>query len=211
MDNTKLYVQFGCGLSSPSNWKNFDASPTLRLQKIPILGNLIKSRLNVVFPEGVLYGDIIKGLPGIKENSCQGVYCSHVLEHLSLCDFRISLSNTNRILMPGGIFRLVVPDLEFYINRYNLQKNAHAALDFLDETILGTKQRKRGIKGVMEMLFGNARHLWMWDYASLQMELEGAGFNNIRICKPGDSIDSRFNEVENPDRFNEAVGIECVK
>lgn len=67
--NKKLYVQYGRGLSAPIEWKNFDVSPTLRIQKAPLIGGLLKGRLNVVFPSNVLYGDIIKGLP-IQDNSC---------------------------------------------------------------------------------------------------------------------------------------------
>jgi len=95
--NNKIYVQYGCGLSAPKEWKNFDVSPTLRIQKTPIVGNLFKSRLNTVFPENVQYGDIIKGLP-VKDDSVDGVYCSHTLEHLSLEDFRKALKNTYRIM-----------------------------------------------------------------------------------------------------------------
>ena len=82
----KLYVQYGCGLSAPKEWVNFDVSPTLRLQKIPVVGNWLKKSSKVVFPSNVLYGDIVKGLP-VADNSCDGVYCSHTLEHLSLEDF----------------------------------------------------------------------------------------------------------------------------
>ena len=65
-----LYVQYGCGLSAPVGWQNFDASPTLRLQKIPLIGKLVRK---VDFPSNVLYGDIVKGLPGIAPQSCDGV------------------------------------------------------------------------------------------------------------------------------------------
>src|SRR6478609_9406318 len=93
----KLYVQYGCGLSAPKEWKNFDGSPTLRIQKIPIIGSVLKSKLNVTFPSNVLYGDIVKGLP-VNANSCDGIYCSHILEHLSLQDFRQALKNSFEIL-----------------------------------------------------------------------------------------------------------------
>ena len=100
---TKIYVQYGCGLSAPKEWINFDVSPTLRIQKTPILGSILKSKLNVTFPSNVLYGDVIKGLP-IDENSCDGLYCSHTLEHLSLQDFRQAIMNSFKILKKGGNF-----------------------------------------------------------------------------------------------------------
>ena len=113
----KRYVHYGCGLTAPVQWENFDVSPTLRIQKIPLLGRLVRQRLNAQFPENVRYGNIIKGLP-VLEDSCDGVYCSHTLEHLSLVDFRKALANTKKILKPGGIFRCVVPDLESAARKY---------------------------------------------------------------------------------------------
>ena len=83
-----MYIQYGCGLSAPENWVNFDSSPTLRLQKIPLIGGIATRKVR--FPDNIKYGDIVKGLPNIPYNSCDGVYCSHVLEHLSLEDMRIA-------------------------------------------------------------------------------------------------------------------------
>lgn len=86
--NDGQYVQYGCGLSAPNEWQNFDASPTLRFERLFLIGHLYtksKSR----FPKNVKYGDIVKGLP-VFIDSCKGVYCSHILEHLSLSDFGLA-------------------------------------------------------------------------------------------------------------------------
>ena len=209
----KKYVHYGCGLAAPKEWTNFDVSPTLRMQKSPILGRLIRSRLNVVFPDNVKYGDIIKGLP-VAENSCEGVYCSHTLEHLSLNECRIALKNTYKILKPRCIFRCVVPDLEILARTYidSLENgNAEASVDFISGSILGTVERPRGFKGFVRSFFGNVQHLWMWDRRSLQHELERAGFKNIRECKAHDSADDLFKLVESEDRFVDAVALECRK
>ncbi|CAO5043555.1 MULTISPECIES: hypothetical protein [Microcystis] len=32
--NESKYVQYGCGWSAPSQWRNFDASPTLRFERM---------------------------------------------------------------------------------------------------------------------------------------------------------------------------------
>ncbi len=210
---TKNYVQYGCGLSAPKEWTNFDVSPTLRIQKTPIIGSILKSRLNTTFPSNVLYGDIIKGLP-IDENSCDGLYCSHTLEHLSLQDFRQALKNSFKIVKKGGIFRCVVPDLEFsarlYINELDKGNNV-ASLDFINETLLGIKVRPRGLKGFINSFFGNSHHLWMWDSKSLSEELKNAGFSNIRRCLFNDCEDQMFKYVEDMSRFEHAVAIECRK
>jgi len=210
---TKHYVQYGCGLSAPNEWINFDASPTLKIQKIPFIGKLLKSQLNVIFPKNVLYGDIIKGLP-IKDNLCDGLYCSHILEHLSLQDFKIALKNSFRYLKKGGIFRCVIPDLEYLAKNYikSLDSgNNLASICFLSDTLLGTEKRLRGLKGLLSSFFGNSKHLWMWDRKSLTEELKNAGFTNIRICKFNDSHDNYFKIVEQEDRFINSVSIECIK
>ncbi|MFN8207197.1 MAG: methyltransferase domain-containing protein [Bacteroidales bacterium] len=208
-----LYVHYGCGLSAPDKWLNFDASPSLRIQKLPLIGKVAKRKMKVIFPENVLYGDIVKGLP-VEDNSCIGIYCSHILEHLSLEDFRIALKNTYRILKPDGIFRCLVPDLEVYARKYiqnTAQGNKLASIDFIQETLLGLERRPRGIKNFFISFFGNAHHLWMWDSNSLTEELKSAGFKNIRLCQFNDCSDSMFREVEDPGRFIHSVAVECTK
>lgn len=208
-----VYVQYGCGLSAPKEWDNYDASPTLRIQKNPVLNLLFKSSLNTVFPGNVKYGDIVKGLP-VKENSCMGVYCSHTLEHLSLEDFRQALRNTLKILQPGGIFRCVLPDLEVATRTYLKELdngNREASIDYIGSILIGLKSRPKGIKRIAESVFGNAHHLWMWDKHSLAAELEKAGFKNIRTCVYNDSEDNMFSYVEDISRFNAAIALQCSK
>ena len=209
----KKYTQYGCGLSAPIEWKNFDVSPTLRLQKLPIIGSLLKKQLNTVFQSNVIYGDIIKGLP-IKDNSCDGLYCSHTLEHLSLKDFRTALKNSYKILKKGGIFRCIVPDLEFaarlYIKELGNGENS-ASINFLNNTLLGIKVRPRGVMNFVSSFFGNSHHLWMWDHKSLSQELARAGFTNIRKANFGDSEEAMFKYVEDVDRFKNSVAIQCNK
>ena len=206
---TKIYVQYGCGLSAPKEWINFDVSPTLRIQKTPILGTILKNKLNTAFPSNVLYGDIIKGLP-IDENSCDGLYCSHTLEHLSLQDFRQAIINSFKILKKGGIFRCIVSDLEFVARSYIKELDNGeklASLNFMNRTALGMKERPRGLKGFFSSFFGNSRHLWMWDNKSLLAELKDVGFTKIRACKFNDFDDEMFKSVEDINRFENVVAI----
>lgn len=118
-----MYIQYGSGLSAPKEWINFDVSPTLRFQRIPILGILFSKIIKPEFPKNIKYGDITKGLPRILPNSCNGIYCSHVLEHLSLSDFRTAINNTYKLLKPGGIFRLVMPNFNNLVTSYIDHKN----------------------------------------------------------------------------------------
>jgi ubiquinone/menaquinone biosynthesis C-methylase UbiE len=193
----KKYVQYGCGLSAPKEWINFDVSPTLRIQNTPIIGTILKSSLSTSFPKNIRYGDIIKGLP-INENSCDGLYCSHTLEHLSLNDFRIALKNSFKILKKGGVFRCIVPDIEHLARTYISQLengNSSASTSFINDTLMGIKERPRGFKSFIKSFYGNSHHLWMWDNKSLTEELKNAGFTQIRQCKFNDSDDMMFKLV----------------
>lgn len=204
-----LYVQYGCGWSAPQGWRNFDASPALRFERLPVVGRLY-TKNGARFPEAVEYGDIVKGLP-IEPGACDGIYCSHVLEHLALGDFRRALQNTYRLLKPGATFRLVLPDLHSSARRYLESTSPDAAVVFLRETALGEEVRPRSLKGFLANWLGNSRHLWMWDYKSMVEELKTAGFVNIRRAEFGDSRDSMFGTVEQKDRWDDCLGVECTK
>ena len=201
-----LYVQYGCGLCAPEGWLNFDASPTLRARSVPVLGRLA-NRLTP-FPATARYGDILAGLP-VADKSVDAVYCSHVLEHLSLEDCRRALKNTYRILKPGGRFRLVMPDLRWLVDRYLAEGGADAAHRLMRDTILGQDKRPRGLLAVMREWIGNSRHRWMWDYPAMEHELREAGFIDIRRASLGDSGDAHFNDVESKERWEAALGIDC--
>lgn len=207
--NNNLYINYGCGLFGPLKWKNFDASPTLRFERWPIIGKLY-TKNDERFQNNIEFGDIVRGLP-IPNGSCKGVYCSHILEHLALDDFRISIENTYKILQNNGIFRFVMPDLQYCVEKYFNDKSEDASLTFLKETALGRETRRRGVKGFIVDWLGNSNHLWMWDLKSTIVELKNIGFVKIRRASYGDSDDMRFLEVENESRWTNCLGIECQK
>jgi SAM-dependent methyltransferase len=205
------YAQFGCGLTAPATWTNFDASPTLRLQRIPLLGRLL-TRGRAHFPSNVRYGDIVRGLP-VEPASCRAVYSSHVLEHLALEDCRAALRNIWTVLQPGGVFRFVIPDFDFEVRTYYLSdREPQPALALVRATGLGRETRPRGFRRLPAILADavrNSRHLWAWDYRSMAVELEQAGFTGIRRAIMGDAADPQFRDVEEPGRWNDCLGIEC--
>jgi predicted SAM-dependent methyltransferase len=204
-----MYIQYGCGLSAPKGWVNYDSSPSLIISKIPLLRIVLRKHIPL-FPSNVKYGDIVKGLK-LEKSSCQGIYASHVLEHLSLTDLRIALKNTYNLLVKDGIFRLVVPDLEWSINKYYKSNLPDRSYEFLQDTHLGIIKREKGITGAFRNILGNSIHLWMWDYESLRNELKNAGFINIRRAEFNDSVDQNFKKVEDAGRFVNALAFECKK
>ena len=199
------YVHVGCGFTAGDAWVNFDASPTLRIERIPLVGKTI-SRLfgdGEPFPRSARYGDIVKGLP-LEEGSSAAIFASHVLEHLSLDDMRTGLKECYRVLAPGGRIRIIVPDLEARARRYLQAREAGepgASMDFMDTCYLGQKSRPRSVLSHLRAALGNSKHLWMWDEGSMSRELERAGFINVRRVQFGDSGDPKFDQVERRDRY----------
>ncbi len=205
-----MNLHYGCGLDVGAGWHNCDASPTLRLQRLPLLGAFFKKWLKPRFPDETHYGDIVRGMD-VAPSSCDAVYCSHILEHLALEDLRTALANTHACLKPGGLFRLVVPDFEQQVAAYQSNPNPEALSNFLRYTYLGRERRPKGVNAFLREFFGNSHHLWMWDEKGLAAELRDAGFANVRRCLAGDSANKAFLEVENPDRFEGGLAFECCK
>ncbi len=204
-----LYMQYGCGLSAPPGWLNFDASPSLRLMRIPVVGPLY-ARNAPPFPSAVRFGDIVRGLP-VAPESCSGIYCSHVLEHLAFEDAQQALHNTFRYLRKGGTFRLVVPDLQQLARAYVGSESSAAAHHFMESAGLGRKEQARGLAGFLRGWLSHSAHLWMWDEKSMVEKLRETGFTAIRRCQFNDAEDSKFREVEEQDRFVNCLAIHCSR
>lgn len=89
-------LNFGCGTTFHSSWVNLDTAPAS--------------------PE-VIGHDLRRDFPFDRE-SFDAVYGSHVLEHLDRSDAARLVGDCCRILKPGGIIRLAVPDLETIARLY---------------------------------------------------------------------------------------------
>jgi hypothetical protein len=211
--NNFHYAQFGCGLSSPPGFINYDSSATLRLQRNVLIGSVARRMIKPLFPSPIVYGDIVRGLP-IRENSLKGIYSSHVLEHLTYSECQIALKNSYCYLQADGIFRTVLPDFNKLISIYLQSKekgDSEAASKLMRWTFLGYEQRPSGMLDLLKWSLSNSNHYWMWDYESLSAELERTGFKKIYRSAFGQSIDSAFNEAEDSSRFDDALCIEAVK
>ncbi len=104
-----------------------------------------------------------------------------------------------------------MPDLEYLVRRYINDKTVDAANEFIRSSNLGAEKRDRSVRGFFFEWLGNSRHLWLWDYKSIKIELEAIGFINIRRAMFNDSQYGYFKDVEELDRWENCLGVECVK
>lgn len=202
-------LQYGAGYTGPLSWINYDAHPMVILEKIPLVKSIVKKRGKSVFAKNIKYGNIVKGFKKL-ENSCDAVYCSHVLEHLAYEEFRIALQNSYKCLKEDGIFRLIMPDLEVLCKKYfEEENNPDRSINFIKGTGFGVE--KRGLKRRIKQMLMLSPHLWLWDYQSVEKILKEVGFKSVRRCEYHDSKLQAFEEVENIGRYRNAIKIEAIK
>jgi SAM-dependent methyltransferase len=91
-----ILANLGCGARFHADWINLD--------------------LHSAHP-GVIPCDLSRGVP-LADDSCDGVFNSALLEHLRPADAASFIRECQRILKPGGILRIGVPDLENLARTY---------------------------------------------------------------------------------------------
>jgi hypothetical protein len=104
--------------------------------------------------------------------------------------------------------QIVAANIRFYLE----DRREVAAHEFMRYTSLGIEHRPRTPLELIRSWLGRSRHLWMWDFKSLSVELSSAGFVEIRKCAFGDSPDAMFTQIEVPARYEyDALAVECRK
>jgi SAM-dependent methyltransferase len=107
-----VLLNLGCGNRTHPMWVNIDYTLSGRIRSIPFIGRFAKLQ-----PVGYRNWDLRRGIP-FKSGTVDVVYSSHVLEHLDRSVAGVFLREAARVLKPGGIIRIVVPDLEDAVRTY---------------------------------------------------------------------------------------------
>jgi predicted SAM-dependent methyltransferase len=111
----------------------------------------------------------VTNLSNFEDNSSSLIYACHVLEHIRQVDVAAALLEWGRVLKPGGLLRLSVPDFWTI---------AHLYLN--DGVIL---MRLWGVLYGGQTYEGNT-HYACYDHESLALTLASTGFYNIHQWYP---------------------------
>ncbi len=90
------YLNLGCGATFNANWTNVDFVST---------------------GKDVIAHNLLAGVP-FEPNTFEVVYHSHVLEHFPKNKAKHFIKECYRVLKPGGVIRIAIPDLERIVKNY---------------------------------------------------------------------------------------------
>ena len=205
-----MRLNLGCGAVQPAGWVNVDASLGARLAKLRWLGRAISrlAGLRIDWSPEIQVHDLRRPFPW-RDASADAIYSSHALEHLTREDGRRFLAECERVLAPGGVLRIVVPDLERIVAGY--QKGELAGDELLDRLGVGFDEPGDSVwKRRLAPLFRHP-HRCMYDADSLISALRAAGFSDPRVHPPELSRIADLADVELSERARGSLIVECIK
>jgi SAM-dependent methyltransferase len=216
-------LNLGCGTKASSHPEviNIDWSISLRFKKNHMLRFLTPlfirgDRLQAMrsLPANIMVHNVAKGIP-FESNSIDFVYHSHLLEHLDTEVAKTFLLEIKRVLKPGGIQRIVVPDLEKACRAYvshlaisesnpiEAEKHDAYVAAFLEQAVrkeaFVTSQQPPIRRRIENAILGDARkrgetHQWMYDRINLGALLSRLGYRNPQIRSFSTSLIPNWNQ-----------------
>ena len=220
-------LHLGCGLNVVEGWLNVDGSWNARLAKYPRLRRALATA-HVIPPESAKVEwrgdlrilDVRDPLP-FATGSYEAIYASHLLEHLYLDDALRLLHECFRVLRPGGVLRLVVPDLGAIVREYNGQQPFHNSAEYQSMPAADRMNRRLLFRGaspprgnvfmrVYAALKDFQTHKWMYDADSLVAHVRGVGFAEAAERALHESRIPDIDRIEHPGRVLQGEGI-CVE
>jgi len=129
----------------------------------------------------------------LPDESCEVIFCSHVFEHIPHTRLPIVLSEINRVLRPGGILRLLTPDLaliakayvekddDFFRKAKEEDESLRTDLGFggmLMNFIVSPGQDTALIDRNLQTFIAGYAHLYSYDYSMLALMLEKLGYSS---------------------------------
>jgi predicted SAM-dependent methyltransferase len=181
--------------------------------------NIVDQFLNIDFftTQGIDYGADLRFPLLLKEASVDGIICEHTLEHLSYSEVDRLLKECFRILKPGAVLRIVVPDLFLFMQNY-CNKNRGWFSQWEELMFVNSEDKDRAKRRLVSDLEAISfvtqeyGHISCWDYETLDRYLCRAGFceTQKRQYREG-NCEILLEDLDAADRKFVSVYVEAVK
>jgi SAM-dependent methyltransferase len=196
-------------------WSNVDFSPYARLRRhmwivsflrrIGIISEPRFAQFSRVAPDVIVW-NLKRGIP-FADGTSDAVYHSHLLEHFDRDDALDFLIECCRVLKPGALIRIVVPDLKTWVDAYTrsasnvigaegISRHEQVINDLFGQFVLRQPATRGSQKSVVRwlerLILGDSasvgwKHQWMYDRFTLPALLARAGFDDARTVSASES------------------------
>ena len=125
--------------------------------------------------EADLFWDLRHGIP-FPDASVAEVYSSHLLEHLTYAQGQVLLRECRRVLVPGGLLSVAVPNARLFLEAY-------LGLVPLPDDLLGWAPAVNGttaIDAINYVAYMDGEHRYMFDQENLLHVITSAGFVDVQ-------------------------------
>ena len=212
---TQLHI--GCGPCPIRGWHNYDSNLFVHIAKLPFATHLVAclpfvprsiiAFMALVNKYDINFADAAKRLPE-PHDSVHTMYSSHMLEHLERDEAVAFLKEAQRVLLKGGIIRIVVPNLDYFVRTYLEDNDSHK---FIEDLCLVSAKPKKLIKKLQYVIMGHGWHHAMYNEQSLVRLVEEAGFVNITILRPGETMIANHDGLNLREHEEQSIYLEAYK
>ena len=189
----EMLVNLGAGDAGHPGWVNVDRAPG--------------PNVNCIY-------DARKKLP-FEDGSVKGIFTEHFFEHVDYEEQApLLLAECHRVLQPGGVIRIIVPDAEKYIRAYvsggwdQLSSIRPLAPGHTDVHFPVRYNTPMELINVVFRQF--EEHKFAYDFETLAFVLESAGFRNVRKQGFGESMAPEIC-LDLERRASESLYVEAMK
>ena len=209
-------IHLGCGKNALSGFLNFDNNLFIFFKFIPYIEKILNifnfipkwfcEFITIARKKDIKYCDASKKIP-FKDSSVDLIYSCHMLEHLDKSEAEMFFNESYRVLKTRGIMRLVVPDFQRLIEKYNTDNNVET---FIRGSCLVGKKPKTVIKKLQYLIQGHGWHHQMFNKDSLKV-FKKLKFSHVELLEPGKTNLKYSTSIDYKEREHESLYFEFIK